>query len=247
LELPEIELVAIVFETPRPKRRGLIERIRRGIRYHGLCGSSLALLRKVIARRPPASDGAGANDLETIRQLVPNTIVATDLHAPVLLDTLRSLDLDLGVVIGTTILKPVLFEIPRLGMINLHQGQVPQYRGSAIGFWVLWEGAQEYGITVHKVVSAVDAGEILISTLLPFVYDYEKYGINFDRFLLEYTKRLAEPCVNLVIEAVRLIASGKAEWKAQDLATGKRRKIPMHQEKQQLKQMLRERYEGGQK
>ena len=176
--------------------------------------------------------------------MVPQTIVVRDIHSPDLLDTLRSLNLDLGVVIGTTILKPILFDIPRLGMINLHQGEVPQYRGSAIGFWVLWDGGSHYGITIHKVVSAVDAGEILMTELLPFQYDYERFGVDYERFLEEHFNELKQPSVNLVIESVRSIASGKAQWITQDLSKGKRRKVPTHREKRQLKQMLRERFRG---
>jgi methionyl-tRNA formyltransferase len=245
LELPEVELATVVFETPPRKRRGLMERIRRGVRYNGLAGTLLAPLRKLTKLRSSGPNGAGHTDLEVIRQLVPKTIVARDLHAPDLLDTLRSLNLDLGVVIGTTILKPALFEIPRQGMINLHQGQVPQYRGSGIGFWVLWDGVNQYGITVHKVVSAVDAGEILLTELLPFEYDYQKFGEDFEEFLERYLKSLDGPSVDLVIRSVQLIASGQARWQRQDLSQGFRRKKPPYREKLRLKQILRERFEGS--
>ena len=47
---------------------------------------------------------------------------------------LEGLGADLGIVIGTRILKRSTFAKPRLGSLNLHKGKVPEYRGMPPGF-----------------------------------------------------------------------------------------------------------------
>jgi peptidoglycan/xylan/chitin deacetylase (PgdA/CDA1 family) len=74
---------------------------------------------------------------------------------------LRECDADLGIVLGTRMLKPTTFSIPRLGCINLHKGKVPEYRGMPPGFWELYDSASTAGVTVHFVDSKLDAGDIV--------------------------------------------------------------------------------------
>ena len=59
---------------------------------------------------------------------------ARDIHSEQALDFVRRLNADLGLVFGTRILKPALFEIPKQGSINIHKRKVPDYRGGgAVG------------------------------------------------------------------------------------------------------------------
>ena len=94
--------------------------------------------------------------------------VTTDLHADESLKITRTLLPDLGVVFGTRILKPALFEIPSQGSINIHKRKVPEYRGGGpIGLWELLDRQQELGITVHRVTKEVDAGAIVGQAVIP--------------------------------------------------------------------------------
>ena len=54
---------------------------------------------------------------------------------------------DLGIVLGTRILKASTFGVPRMGCINLHKGKVPEYRGMPPGFWELYDGASSASVT----------------------------------------------------------------------------------------------------
>lgn len=75
---------------------------------------------------------------------------------------------DLGIVYGTPILQPSLFEIPRLGSVNLHQRKVPDYRGGGpVGLWEMLDGEKEIGVTVHRVARKLDAGAVVRSTVIP--------------------------------------------------------------------------------
>lgn len=91
----------------------------------------------------------------------------TDLHSPEALRFVLELQPDLGVVFGTRILKPELFEIPRLGSINIHKRKVPEYRGGGpIGLWELLDDQTDIGVTVHRVAVQVDAGDVLHSAVI---------------------------------------------------------------------------------
>ena len=73
---------------------------------------------------------------------------------------LQSVDADLGIVLGTRILKRGTFPIPKQGSINLHKGKVPEYRGMPPGFRELYDGASSAGVTIHFVDDGPDTGDV---------------------------------------------------------------------------------------
>jgi formyl transferase-like protein len=83
---------------------------------------------------------------------------AGNLNSPGAAAALGNLKPDLGIVLGTRILKESTFSVPRLGCINLHKGKVPEYRGMPPGFWELFDGASTAGITVHRVATQLMPG-----------------------------------------------------------------------------------------
>jgi len=59
------------------------------------------------------------------------------------------------------IIKNPLIHAAKIAVVNKHSALLPAYRGLFPVFWTLLEGKISVGSTVHKVVSAIDAGEIL--------------------------------------------------------------------------------------
>ena len=100
------------------------------------------------------------------RRSVPYVIVDS-LNSSTAQAQLRSLRADLGVVLGTRILKAATFSIPRLGSINVHKGKVPHYRGQPPAFWELYHGEPEAGVTIHFVVDRLDAGPVVAADTVP--------------------------------------------------------------------------------
>jgi len=136
-----------------------------------LSGLLDAVIRFIHAapRWPNGKPGDGLADLKatcTANQV--KLFISPDIHAEPALDFVRSLNADLGLVFGTKILKPALFEIPKLGSINIHKRKVPDYRGGgAVGLWELLDGQKEIGVTVHRVEAKVDVGAVFRSALIP--------------------------------------------------------------------------------
>lgn len=59
------------------------------------------------------------------------------------------------------ILKRKILNIPIKGVINIHPGLLPMYRGTYAYFWKLVNKEKKAGVTIHFVTRAVDKGKIL--------------------------------------------------------------------------------------
>lgn len=79
-----------------------------------------------------------------------------------ILAAIKPMKLDLGVVANFShIIHKELFESARYGFINFHPSLLPQYRGPNPFDWVLLNEDAETGVTFHRIVEKLDAGNIL--------------------------------------------------------------------------------------
>jgi folate-dependent phosphoribosylglycinamide formyltransferase PurN/peptidoglycan/xylan/chitin deacetylase (PgdA/CDA1 family) len=136
-----------------------------------LSGLLDAVIRCVHAapKWPNGKPGFGLDDLAAASKANGTDVFITrDIHSADALDFVKRLNADLGLVFGTRILKPVLFQIPKQGSINIHKRKVPDYRGGgAVGLWELLDDQKEIGVTVHSVEEKVDVGGVIRSALIP--------------------------------------------------------------------------------
>jgi methionyl-tRNA formyltransferase len=84
------------------------------------------------------------------------------LRDPEFLETLKSLQADVQVVVAFRMLPEVVWNMPPLGTINVHGSLLPQYRGAAPINWVLINGEKETGVTTFKLQQEIDTGNILL-------------------------------------------------------------------------------------
>ena len=78
------------------------------------------------------------------------------------LDALAARRADLGVVAAYgKILTDVVLATPRLGMVNVHASLLPRYRGAAPVHRAVIAGEPQTGVTIMRVVKALDAGGML--------------------------------------------------------------------------------------
>ena len=76
--------------------------------------------------------------------------------------SLRALEPDVLLISACPLLKPEIFEIPRLGTINVHRGIAPTYRGERTIFWPLYyQDFEHIGITLHLIDRGIDTGPVL--------------------------------------------------------------------------------------
>jgi len=91
-----------------------------------------------------------------------------DVNDPRFLDRLRRPVPDLVLSILTAQrFGPDLLSIPRIGCINVHLGQLPEYRGLHTSFWNLYNGERESGVSIHFMNSRWDGGPIIAQRRFP--------------------------------------------------------------------------------
>jgi methionyl-tRNA formyltransferase len=129
-------------------------------------------------------------------------------RGPEFLDSIRALAPDVSVVVAYGHILPTpAIAVPKLGTFNIHASLLPQLRGAAPIQAAIREGHEQTGVTVMRVVPALDAGPILHQVATPIVDD-ETFG--------ELSLRLSELGALALIEALSLLAVGEAEEVEQD-------------------------------
>jgi folate-dependent phosphoribosylglycinamide formyltransferase PurN len=162
---PDIELVLGLCEGPGSGLRHRLANLwqRRGlfaipVLTTEIAGQCLAFLRE--PRQWLVLHGRSARAKSKIRSVA-------DVHAQSVLDQLRELAPDLGVIYGGPILRPAVFDIPRLGTLGIHHGRVPAYRGKKTTFWEMYNGESEAGITIQRVGAGLDTGDVVRKDSVP--------------------------------------------------------------------------------
>ncbi len=113
---------------------------------------------------------------------------------------LRAARPDLVISIRFSLIFPpaVIDAVPR-GILNLHPGALPGYRGLFAPFWQCLHGERELGCSLHWVDPGIDTGPIL---------GIARVARDPGRSLLWHTARLYQAGISLVGDAVRAIAAG---------------------------------------
>jgi methionyl-tRNA formyltransferase len=92
----------------------------------------------------------------------------TTLKDPAIVDQLTGLGADIGVVAAYgKILTEAVLATPRLGMINVHASLLPRHRGAAPIHRAVMAGDAVTGVTIMRVVKALDAGAMLATVERP--------------------------------------------------------------------------------
>lgn len=89
------------------------------------------------------------------------------LKNPEFIEELKSLLADLQIVVAFRMLPEVVWNMPRMGSVNLHGSLLPQYRGAAPINWAVINGEKETGVTTFKLKHEIDTGDILMQESFP--------------------------------------------------------------------------------
>jgi methionyl-tRNA formyltransferase len=133
------------------------------------------------------------------------------LKDPAFLSALSAFDADLGVVAAYgRILTDAVLAVPRLGLINVHASLLPKYRGAAPVHRAIMAGDSTTGITIMRVVKALDAGP---------TFGFTHRAIGPDETSSEVEHDLARLGAPLLLETVDRLALGEAREEPQDDAS----------------------------
>ena len=133
---------------------------------------------EVVVVPPPKPAGRGLKEsLSPLEEVAKSgygpLIRARDVNRePILLDMAQKEPPDVIVVVdfGQKIKEPIL-SAPTFGCINIHPSLLPAYRGAAPIQRAIIDGKKETGVTIFRLVNAMDAGPILAQRRYPISPD----------------------------------------------------------------------------
>ncbi|MCL1923191.1 MAG: methionyl-tRNA formyltransferase [Propionibacteriaceae bacterium] len=168
-----------------------------------------------VLTRPPAPQGRSS-------RLVPSPVeqwgrdhgleilTPDNLHHPSVADRLREISPEVCPVVAYGGLLPQeVLDIPPLGWLNLHYSLLPAYRGAAPVQRALLDGCTHTGVSVFRIVCALDAGPVFVQNSVE-IFPEETAG--------ELLERLSVVGAEAMMEAVALAEQGIAP--AQQLCQG---------------------------
>ena len=121
------------------------------------------------------------------------------LKNPLFLDELASYKADFQIVIAFRMLPEVVWNMPRLGTMNLHASLLPDYRGAAPINWAIINGESKTGVTTFLLKHQIDTGDILLQKEVP-IEEEEDVGSLY--------VKLMQLGAELVVESTELIEKG---------------------------------------
>lgn len=146
----------------------------------------------------------GALRKHTIPEHTPENV-----NDPSFLRELNRREVDLVISIACPqIVRADLLAHPPEGVINIHGALLPKYRGKLPSFWVLANGEEKTGVTVHYMNEELDDGPIIVQEEVPIRSDDTLHSLVL-RSKVEYG-------ASALAEAVRQIMEGGVQPKEND-------------------------------
>jgi methionyl-tRNA formyltransferase len=189
------------FGTPQfavPTLRALIES------RHTVCG---------VVTQPDKPRGRGQQVSDSpvkalaVEHRLP-VLQPTRLRDPAFVEALRAWHSDIGIVAAYGRLIPDdILAVPRLGMINVHASLLPKYRGAAPIQRAIIDGEAVTGVTIMRVETLLDAGEMLAKVTRPIGPDETSDVVE---------RSLATLGADLLMQVLEQIAAGTERGERQD-------------------------------
>jgi phosphoribosylglycinamide formyltransferase-1 len=130
-------------------------------------------------------------------------------------------ELDLGIILGARILKPVAYDKFNIGVLNMHPGILPENRGLDTIKWAIVKKLKQ-GVTTHLIDKKIDRG---------YLVDKKEINIYKDDTLLDLQIRIQNLEQQMMIEAINFFET-KGIGNLKSLGQGEyHRSLPPHIEK----------------
>lgn len=173
------EFAGLITQPDRPagKERGSTRQARRGMK-------ELALERQIPIWQPESINTP--EGIEVLQALKPDLLVVA--------------------AYGQILSKEVL-ATARLGGVNVHASLLPKYRGAAPIAWAIYHGETRTGVSIIRMSTALDAGDILAQ---------EAVDIGRDETAGELEARLGPLGARLAVETIDRLATGPITGIKQD-------------------------------
>jgi Formyl transferase len=179
---PDVHLVTLRRELDGPLARYLKE-LKRIWHFAGGLASTLEIissypLKQLMIERDDREAQAGMRLLNR-PPVTPRrgaTIYVSTANGPDAVEAISGLEPDVLIQLGNGILSKQIFEIARIGTLNLHPGIAPLNKGREPIYWALWEQEPSWlGATVHFIDEGIDTGPVLAYAPVEQRFPGERY------------------------------------------------------------------------
>jgi methionyl-tRNA formyltransferase len=100
------------------------------------------------------------------------TLPAERVKDPAFAGFLRQESVDLLLNVHSLhIIHPDILSAPKIGAFNMHPGPLPRYAGLNAPSWAIYHGEKWHGVTIHRMVPKIDAGEIVLQDVFAIADD----------------------------------------------------------------------------
>jgi len=118
-------------------------------------------------------------------------------------ERLKTLGCDIGLVMAYGhILKQDMLAAPTLGFFNYHASLLPHFRGPAPIEAAIASGASGTGVTLQRIVPALDQGDVVGSAVIPLDTESTRASLR---------ERISEACTFITIDTLPRIIRGEVE------------------------------------
>ncbi|MDD5613458.1 MAG: methionyl-tRNA formyltransferase [Candidatus Omnitrophica bacterium] len=141
-----------------------------------------------------------------VKEFMLKCNISIDLYQPLsvkdpdFIDCIKKLNSDIVIVVSYgDLISEDLLSIPKVMPLNIHASLLPKYRGAAPINWAIINGEHETGITVFKMNSALDKGDIILQKKCAIEHNLDSCGLE---------QKLSDISIQAVKEALLKIKSG---------------------------------------
>lgn len=158
---PREDLLVILDRGARYRRLSALRRAVRKTRRIGVLGA----LNGVRMRRWYGADLVSKLGIRDIREVAAQ--LGVDLHvvpgvgSPETERLIVRFGAEVGISLGNGYIPHWIFQLPRLGMVNVHHELLPELRGAQSVIWQIFNRSSYTGFTIHEIDRGIDSGRII--------------------------------------------------------------------------------------
>lgn len=200
-----LELVVLKKTKPKPKiKKNIFSRGYNYVKKNGIKG----LMSKLYSRIVKSTKSDATINVKEL--CVTNNISYwedLDLNSLEVFRAISSVQPDVIVLAGSSVIKEHIFSQAKLYTINIHRSLLPKYAGLQAIFWALYYDEPEVGATVHTVNKGIDTGDIITQ---------RKRVVGKDDDIETLTDWYFQIAPDLIIEALDIVSSPNVSFTKQD-------------------------------
>ncbi len=189
---PSMEIAGVYVDSrPRPSlKKRFMKNLKRGRGGYML----VMLVKSRLAKKKPSVSAVeffaskGVECVETIQPYSEESVAKIMHWSP-----------DVMVMLGGFgIVKEPLLSMAPQGILSYHHGNMRKYRGQPVGFWELYNGETEMGVTVQRLAAGIDKGTPIVEKVIPIEKNDDVNSLS-NRALMSSTSMMHE-AVQLLVD-----------------------------------------------